>query len=521
MQARNKYIVLAVSVVVGLIGLMIVLQLAGSGKLVITAPDQTPNGGRVDVTITKEAGGKDTFKLSPGESRSVSLHKGRVMVQGESGNLKSIDVVAIRGWGASTRVTTPVGEQHQIQKLASSSEECALVVGVSEFSAPCGSGGPVYRHLPVSRSLLSPKETIFGGASFGYTQIYNQGFLGFVQSTGKIIFIQPAKNKVRVLELPTDIAAQASRDQPLLVAADDQPSPYFAIVLKKINKIYLFKSFDSTSIVEIKLPKDVRLSDLKKVYDYQIVGDQFMLLAANSEHYEGEAGTNPKEISKETSDYYKNLSKIPQHIYEYKLSGEQTTDLVLPGGVAATVGFEKLAGGFYAFHTNFNVGIYRTDGEDLKPVFSLLNVTDVLPLKDKTYFVVDGTIYEFQAGEAGLFKLRSVFSSPALRISDLAHEADGIVFTALSNRGAGTVLDMFKMLGVRQTTPPFEEQVPYASLSRLITGYDYDDKTVVFYLGVGGSAGPSYDDLLRGMKEQLKKLKLDVGGRTVELGALN
>ncbi len=519
----RKRIILAGLLVLGLMGMLIALQLSRSGKLVVAAPAQTQYGAEVSVSVTNQLGGEETFKLKPGQSKTLTLPRGRALVSGEAGNLKSIDVVTVRGWGSSTQLTTPVGEQRQAEKLASSSEECPLVVGSSEFSAACGSGGPIYRHLPVSRALLEPKELLFKGESFGYTQVYDNGYTGFIDGTSdRIIYLDPVKRTAKLLELPPTIVAQMSRDEPLLVTADDQPSPYFAVVLKKINKIYLFKKFDSKSFAEVKLGKDIHMNDLKKAFDFQIVGDQFVMFEGNNEHYEGEEGYDPEKINEDVEDYYsKDLKKIPQYIYEYNLSGEQTKRLKLPGGVASTVGFDKLAGGFYALRTNFSADIYQADGDNLKLVFGLPDVTDVLPLKDKTYFAAKGAVYEFRPGDDGLFSLRSVFYSPTLKVSDLAHASDGLIFTALSNRGSRTALDIFRLRNEKQSTPLFEEQIEFYKLSRLVTGYDYDDKTIVFYLGVGGSQGPSYDDLLRGMKSQLKELKVDVGGRKVELGALN
>ncbi len=518
---RRRYIIIIAVALLFSWGLIYVLQMRLSGKLMITAPSKTPNNASVNIKITSENDFVTKFSLKPGTSHTVTLKRGKVRVDGEAGNLKSVDIVMVNGWRATTRLTTPYGEQRAIQKLGSNSGSCPLVIGDQAFSSACSSDDLIYRHTAVNNDDLASKQVLFNGRSFDALAPYSQGYLGFASgNTEELLYIDPATESTKTIQVPNDVSALGALDQPSLITSSDPSSQHFAIVFRKFNKVYIFKNTEDASPTDLKLEKSVNFRDLKHTYNFQMRKDTLVLFQGNADHYEG-SDQDAAESSKQAKDYYDEVSELPQYIYEYRASGEQTRRIQLEGGIAATSGVTKLANDLYAMRTNFDVNLYHYQDGKLEFVFGLSDVTSFLALQDKTYFVIEGTVYVVEPKDHGLFRMQSLFSSDKLRVSGVTYGSSGIIFTALSARTGGRVLDVFRLLDTQQITPPFEEQLSSKELARYITGYDYDDKTVVFFLGAAGSAGPSRAQLLEGLKNILADLKIDVGGRKIELGSLN
>jgi hypothetical protein len=516
---RRRYLLLAIVFVLLLIGVSVTLQVAGSGRLVITAA----GSGGVDVTVHPESGDSQQFKLPAGSSKTLTLPKGTVRVNASSGKIKSVDVVEIKGWRVVSELSTPSGELRAVQKVGSGSVECPLLKGAQVFSYSCASEGPVYRHVPIDSNRLDPRDELLGGRTFGTLQPYSGGLLGFeFESSAELLYVSPDKQTVTPIVLPAELATLAQTDRPRIIVSDQPEVAYFGLAFRGANRVYLFKHAGDQNPVRLPLDKVIALNDLKFISGFQLLEKTLLIFIGNNDHYEGEEGVNEYEGELQSEEYHALADQTPQHIFEYDLSGKQTRHLTLPGGIDATSGVNKLAGDYYALYTNQGLSLYRYQDEELTFIYTMPDVSDVLAVKDRTYFVVNGTIYTLEPTASGLFSLHSLFSSPALSVSSLSLGSGGLAFTAFSNRTEEqSVLDIFRLLDDRQTTAPFEERFAYDKVSAIITGYDYDDKQIIFYLRVAGSGGGSYDQLLTGMKRALQEQKMDVEGRTVQIGPLN
>lgn len=518
---RSRYIIIAIILIIVLVGVSIVMQSARVGQLAISA---APGRATVEVTVYPPTGSTQTFKLGGGDTKTLTLPKGAVRVDASADKIKSVDVVEVKGWRATTELTTPSGDQRAVQKLGSNSVECPLASGSKIFSYSCASEGPIFRHVPIDSNRLDPRDPLLGGQTFLSLQPYAGGLFGYeFESSPELIFISVDRQTVTTFAPPGDVGSLLQTERPRLVVSGHPADTHFALVFKEAGRIYIFDNLKDQNPVRLGLDKAIVLNDEKFISGYQLLEKTLLIFIGNNDHYEGETGANEVESDLQSEEYLGEASQTPQHVFEYDLSGKQTRHLELPGGVAATSGVLKLAGDYYAMHTNMGVDLYRYQDDRLAFVYNMRDVTDILPTKNQTYFVVNGTLYTLEPSTpAKLLSLHSTFSSPALTVSTLTNTGNGLIFTAFSNRTEEqATLDIFRLLDNEQTTLPFEEVFSYDKLASVITGYDYDDKQIIFYMRVAGSGGGSYDQLLKGMKDKLKELNMDVGGRAVTIGPLN
>lgn len=518
---RSRYIIIAIIFVLTLLGVSIAMQSARSGKLAISAATGST---AVEVTVYPAAGSTQTFKLDGGDTKTLTLPKGKVRVDASAGKIKSVDIVEVKGWGATTELTTPSGNQRAVQKLGSNSVDCPLSSGSKIFSYSCASGGPVFRQVPIDSNRLDPRDELLNGRTFVSLQPYAGGLFGYeFESSTTPVFVSVDRQSVATFAPPADVGSLLQTERPRIVVPGHPGDAHFALVFKAAGRIYIFDNLKDQNPVRLSLDKVIKLNDEKFISGFQLLEKTLLIFIGNNDHYEGETGANEVEADLQSEEYRGEASKTPQHVFEYDFSGKQTRHLELPGGVAATSSVLKLAGDYYSMHTNQGVDLYHYQDGELTLIYNLPDVTDILPTKNQTYFVVNGTIYTLEPPTAAkLLSLHSIFSSPALTVSTLTDTASGLMFTAFSNRTEEqAALDIFRLLDSEQTTLPFEEVFSYDKLASVITGYDYDDKQIIFYMRVAGSGGGSYDQLLQGMKNKLKELNMDVGGRAVTIGPLN
>ena len=123
--------------------LLLGLSLSSRGWLNISAPDKLPDNKEVLVQLSSDDGANSqTITLAAGESKRLWLNKGSWQVTGTAGNVKSIDVVRVKGF-STTQVLTPTGEARQLQQLGSDVGNCITNPAGKLFSYGCESGAQV------------------------------------------------------------------------------------------------------------------------------------------------------------------------------------------------------------------------------------------------------------------------------------------------------------------------------------------------------------------------------------------
>lgn len=514
----KKRIVIAIIVFFLFVAGWFIYNLTQSGTLELSASGKVADGTSVAIEITQDRTGQPSsdpikLELRAGETKKISLKKGLVRVNASSGNIKSVNVVAIKGM-ATTKLATPQGEQHAIHKLGSNAQYCPGVTGGNLYSYNCGGDGQVYKHNPIDSNMIDTRTVAFERATFSIMQPFQKGAIGIMtaQEDSHINLLKFANFETGNLEdipLPADIARFVNDEFPNLITSPDPSKPYFLLVFTTANKAFLFKNVGDTRPVVLDLPKNAALHDDFGITTFEFYGDRIIT-------YAGQADDRDIDEAPPQSDETKGYGN---NVYEFTLDGKLARTIDLPKDFRST-GAAKVTDNFYTMEQNTGLEFYHYNGKALKKVYELHDAGDPLVLDGTAYTVVNGTLYSFKGGTEGQFSLQSVFSSAGVRVSRLFKTLDGIVFTGSAARQEQPPLDIFQLLDSGQTTPPVEETVSLDRLKNIINGYDYDDKTIAFGLRSTGF-GFSYEEIRSTMEAKLKELGMDVGGRRVELYPLN
>jgi hypothetical protein len=439
MNIKRSYIIVTAIVVLTLIIVSLLLNRAGTGTLEITTPDKTPGDAAISIEIHRDGVEEEAFTLQPGETRKLRLKTGTVRVDGWADTLRAVDIVEIKGFGATT-LKTPTAEQRAAEQLASDIKYCPVVVADVTYSYGCEGEGVITHHK--SNNLGSSlNTTLFSGTSFSGMKPLKNGLIGFYATAGlaaDMQYVDLASRTVTQVSLPEDVKALLADDQPQIATTTDPTASQFALLFSSKNKIYVFDDTDDTSPMELKPGKDVRLNQQGRIVRLSFHDDKPILFAGTStDLHEGEV---PGETNQGPS-----TTELPRYLFEYDSAGKITKTYTIPDELDAQ-GVYKLEGGFYAADQPQGFGFYRADGDELVHVYTITDMSSWTISDGRAYVVAGGTLYEFSPSNNGLFRFHGLFSSSNITVSSLFNGPDGIIFTGLTSTAADAPINAYRLL---------------------------------------------------------------------------
>lgn len=509
----KRYIRLAITLIVIFAVLGIVYSLSRKGWLEVYAP-ALQQGQSAQITVEQADNEVAKFALSGGTHKKVRLGVGGAKVTMTIDDTKTIEVTTIRGF-STTKLTPEAGQKRAITKLGSNAEYCPVVVQNTTYSYDCHGRGLIYKHLPLDRERLDPRASIISDVEPQIVQQYRGGLIGYIDpSQTAMSFFDLVAETMRDIPASQAITDLITKEKPQIITSSSQDDSYFAYVFLGSNKIFIFDGLDDQQPVEVKLPDGTPpLQDIP-TFNVQWSSGRLVVLMGQADEPFEESTSGPADETREPVS-------VDAQIIEYNQDGSQHSVLPLPDGFVGNRIF-KLDGGFYAtVLQRGEVIFYHDDGGKLTPMYNFPNISNPVASGGKLYFQDDGSIYTFEPKEQGEFRLRGVFTSPAIQVSELfAGPGDTIYFTGFSARETPAPLDAYQLLGDEQTTPPLEEVLRLQSISDAFTGYDYDNSRVIFALRYTDTPGATYGRLVEGIQRYLESKNMNTGGRAVDIGPL-
>ena len=511
----KKRVVIIVLAAVLLVGLLFVLDFISYGHIQVTGRSDISDS-RISVEIESPLL-KERLKLDlkPGEVKSVRVKKSAYRINASVGRLKSINVVTVRGRKTSP-ITLPNGNQHATKKVGSFAKYCPMPVGEQMYSYNCDGEGGVYKHKKLDSSSLDPRIKLFGGREFSLLQRVGDGLLGVQLTTDSIsrtlVFMNPQTDTTQEVSTPGTVGDLLQQESPTIIG--DSNKSHFLLVFTRMGAVYLFDNIGDKDPVKLTLPQNATLNDSFGITTFRFYGDRIVTYAGRAD------GTEYRLFSEDAKKL--NQDSVPDYnnnIYEFGLDGRVVKTTELPKELAASDVY-KVTDSFYAVQQRFGIELYHNSNGTLRSVYVVEDGTQPAVVDNTVYIVLHGTIYAFRGQNDGSFSLESVFSSPAIGVSGLFSDGDGLLFTASVNRSTTKPLDVYRLLEGNQTTPPLEETVDFEKLNDIITSYTFDDERIVFSLKSTGS-GASGETLRSRLEAKLKERGIDVGSRRVELYPLN
>jgi hypothetical protein len=511
----RKRIAIVIVALFLLVAAWFVFSITRSGWLEITAGSTVPKGTLVTAEIIRDENGSEPDKVTfkAGESKKIYMRKGTVRVNAEAGNIKSVEVVTVKGL-STTKITAPQGELRAIHKLGSN-VSCPNVVNGQLYSFNCSGEGEAYRHNPVDSNTLDTRKLMFEGILLGSSSPLKNGALSVLTASedtfiNVLQFANFTNDQLERIPQTEEISRLLNDEFPNIVTSTDLEKTYFMLVFFRNNKAILYDSVTDTEPIELKLPKNATLSDNFGLTTFSFFEDSIVVYAGATDPTDVDEGP---ALTKEELSYENN-------IYEFDLSGNLIKTINLPKDLYS-INTTKVTNQTYILGETVGQIFYHYDGKNFTKIFNLDDADEPLVMDDKAYLPVKGTLYEFTDKSGGQFSLRSVFSSPQLNVINLYKNEDGIIFTATAKRSESPVpMDAYQLLSNTQTTKPLEEVLDFEKLKGFVSQYDYDDTQVIFTLRNTGY-GFDYETIRARMESKLKELGMDVGGRRVELYPLN
>lgn len=455
---KRKYIILGVAVLVALILLMVFRSVTGSGTIEISAPAKTPDNKEVIVEVQSQGDQEpmQSFKLRPGESRGVRVKNGFYRVNGSVGNLKSVDVVRVKG-ASTTTLETPTGEQRAVKQLASNAIYCPAIFGDKPYSYICNGEGAILKH----DSVLGVGDAfMFDAATFNNLEQVKNGLLGYysVKNPDQLLYIEPHNASIQPVSLPAAVQQKIKLERPVIISQKEVGSSRFLLVFSDTNHIYLFQDVTDKNPKEIKLDKGLKLSDRSRGYSITFEGGRIVIYAgANEEAGEGTVGAEVK------------AADVPIYLFEYDTAGKQVLSTELPRGMEVN-SFHKLTHNFYAVQRPFGVDFYHHKDNEFSLVYTLQEVSNWAIHRGKLFVQAGGTLYEFVPREGGEFSLQSRFTSSDFSVSELYTSPRGLLFTAFAGNDENSPLNIYELLDTKQegNKPALRTQPSFQGLDPML-----------------------------------------------------
>lgn len=458
-EAKRRNIILGIVAVVTVLVVWTLFGLTRTGTLTISAPKNTPNNSTVSVKVLRDSTEVNAFTLNPGETKSLRMGKGVIRVDGKAGNLKSTDVVQVKGF-STTKLETPTGEQRVAQQLASDAQYCPLVVGDVTYSYACDGEGPITHH---SSNMVggSLNTKLFDGTSFSRLKPYQSGAIGFYASAGgptNLLYINLATESITIVKLP-DAIQSLLRSTPDIAVSTVQSDTRFGLLFDEDNKAYVFQSITDTHPIEIKPDKDVKLNEDGRVAKLSFTNNTPVLFV-------GSTNDTGEGTQTTTAD---NPKQLTSYLFEYTSKGSITKTITLPENMEAQ-GVYKLTDDLYVADQPYGFGVYVAKGDDLEHVYTLDDMSSWAISKQNAYVAAGGTLYEFKPGEQGQFSLHSLFSSTSITVSSVFNSPRGILFTGLPDGASDAPLNIYQLLDKKaeQQNTPATTEPTYSGIDGMV-----------------------------------------------------
>jgi hypothetical protein len=419
------------------------------------------------VKIEQDGHKEKSLIIKPGKTEKVKLAKGTARVNGVSGVMQAIDIVAIKG-RQTAKLTTPGGKPLSANQLASNTESCPLVVDGVAYSYACGGNGTILRHNAGALGSTA-NATLFSGQSFISLTPYKKGLLGVQTSGGgALVYLELPTAKVFPVALPGDIQTALANNPPRIVTASTEGVNRFVLAFPR-GKTYLLKDTGDIKPVELQIgDKDRKLDDQRLLINPSFFGSQLIVYAGSGyDTHDGNEGTTANHKT----------APLPGHIYEYDDAGKAVKTVNLPNGTSAD-DVTKLSDKYYLSTLPSAVDFYYLEGDNLRHIYNLAETGSWAVQKDKTYIQVKGLLYEFMPTQDGLFGLHSVFASTTVTVSEIYSSSIGVLFTGSSTGDGTTTTRLYQLTdqpapinAEDKTTPPAVRGEPnYQGLDPFIEG---------------------------------------------------
>jgi hypothetical protein len=436
-ERKRQYIILGLIGLVSILALWTIYGFTMTGRLKITAPNDTPNNAPVTVSVIRDNQEDQKVTIQPGQTTTIKLRSGTVRVDAAADIVKAVDIVTVKRFYQTTELTTPTGNNHATKQLASGSLPCPLVAGSVTYSYACYGDGQIVRHQANALGT-SLNQAMFDGAAFSLLQPLKDGLIGQYASPnnpGEMLFIDLTAGRVQTLAMPDKVAELLVDNYPVISTAPGD-SDRFALSFGRQNKIFVFESVNDSNPRELKIPDTAKTSAAGRTFSAEFYRDELIVYVGVSTD-KGE-GNGADTTTEETSD-------INPVLLEYNREGKLTRNLTLTG-LAETSTLYKLGDGLYAANTPLNFTFYRLENDALELVYALEDVGDVTLIGDKTYLQANGTIYELAPETKGAFSLHSVFSSKNITAAEIFGNGDTMIFTGFTGNSDASDTNIYELL---------------------------------------------------------------------------
>jgi hypothetical protein len=441
---RKKYLIIGGLVTGLLLLLLLLVNVTQNGSLEVSAPE-TPNNANVEVTITFEKGGTQSFTVAPKSTRTVNIQAGTHRVDSKAGDVKAVDIVKVEA-SKTAKLTLRFATQMVAQKVGTDAEYCPQVVDQTVYSYNCQGDGFIYRHP----SADARKIPLFESQYFNYVKPYNTGFLGFPiidpndtsHTNLRLHFINMKTQTMTAVPLPADIPLQNLANNVTIVTSSDQTKAFFALVVRDQSKIYLFESPADTTPAAFSMPTDKKIVGDNNSTSFTFDGETLIAYIGkivNGEENDGQEDDGAEGVGTATAPL-----NADGKIFEYDLQGKLGKTINVPNDFWGDV-VTRLTDKYYAASNIRGNTVYFLRDNRLEPIYNISDGTSTLTAKGQLYMVVDNGIFAFTPQENGLFSLQNVYNSANLRVSSLYDSTGPVLFTAYNGDAVDAKLDIYTL----------------------------------------------------------------------------
>lgn len=482
-EKKRQYIKLGLIGIVAILAIWTVYGFATTGRLTITAPDNTPNNSPVTVNVLRNNAETDTVVLQPGETKTIRTKSGNVRVDAVAETLRSVDIVSVKRFFQSTSLKAPTGENHATEQLASDTLNCPILVGGATYSYACEGDGPVVLHQtnPLGTSLNS---ALFNNTSFSMLQPLKNGLIGVYTGPNapqEILYLNLISQTIQEIPLPEQVSKRLRDYYPIITAPESPASTQFSITFVNTDDIFLFDDVGDQSPVKLKLPEDVKINQEGRTFNANFHKDHLLAyFGTSTEAGEGEDGVDKDAKVPELTDY----------IVEYDKTGKLLSSIQAPA-INDGQGFYKLTDDLYAASTLLDFSFYYLHDGVFELIYQLPDVGDWAYVDGTAYFQANGTIYKLAPGKEGVFGLHSTFVSSGITASQIFNTEDGLMFTGFTEKSEATGNNIYRLLDKTQdadtankpdSTAQNRVEPTYEGLNELLdAGVSFDQITNLRY----------------------------------------
>jgi hypothetical protein len=457
---QKKYVILIITALALLVGLLIFFDLKGKGSIALTAPKDTPDNRKVIVEVLHEnAEEAQTVELEPGETKSVRVDVGDVRIDSASGDLKAVDVVAVKSF-STTGVKVLDAEQRNIEQLGTSSRGCPVVAKTGAvYSYNCNGESPVMKHVNVNGS---DNQYLFDGKIFSWLEVIDGNLMGFEKDKpDQLLYIDLSTEQIGVVPLSTQLQEYAKASMPTILVDQSSTTGAFALNFGATDLTYIFSSFTDTEPAKVTMPKEIDVKDKHRIVSYTYTQGRLIFFAGlggslDEGNVEDQANQGEPELDKNQKSY----------MYEYDPKGKLLDRITMPEQVTGQRMY-KLPNNFYALEQLETMDIYHREGKDMKLIYKMEDVNAWAISGGKVYTNAKGTLYEFATKPDGSFSLHGRFSNKNLRVSEVTDSVKGVILSAFVGKGSGAPLNIYRVLNKGETAnvPDQKEIVPARAVS--------------------------------------------------------